>query len=47
MTRTEAMNILLKEGWNTEGAEAIIDEIELEEITEDDLLNISEDYKDR
>lgn len=47
MTREKAMEILLNDGWNEDGADVIIDELELDEITEEELLEISEDYKDR
>lgn len=51
MTRTIAYDILIKDGWNEDGANEIILTLEecemLEDMTEEDLLNVSEDYKDR
>ena len=47
MTREKAMEILLNDGWNEDGAIAIIDELNLEDLTEEELLETSEDYKDR
>lgn len=51
MTREKAIEILINDGWNEIGATEIVDTLEddglLDEMTEKDILNISEDYKDR
>lgn len=49
MTRERAEQILLELGWNTYGAEEIIDGIgeDLESMTENDIKALSEDYMDR
>lgn len=51
MTKTKALETLKNDGWNKNGALAIIDALiddgMLENITEKELLDISEDYKDR
>lgn len=48
-SRQEAKDILLADGWNEDGAEAILDAIEADKILVDSnrLLQISTDYKDR
>ena len=52
LTNDLAMETLKIQGWNKEGAEAIIDTlisdgIALEDMTIADLIRLSDDYKDR
>lgn len=46
MTREDAIKILMNDGWNYNGADAIADDI-TDDMTEADVLKVSEDYKDR
>lgn len=48
-TRQEAMEILIADGWDKVGAEAILDTCEEQNhfVNEAELLKISADYKDR
>lgn len=50
MTRSVAEKILREEGWNEEGLEVILDDIApsaLEKMEYKDLINLSDDYKNR
>lgn len=52
MEREQAMRILMEqEGWNFYGADAIVEtiaeQIGLENLTEEELIRISEDHKGR
>lgn len=48
MNYETAVKILMSEhGWNRDGAEVIVDELELDNITEKELLMVSEDYISR
>lgn len=48
-TRQEAMEILIKDGWDEIGAREILDTCEEQNhfVNEAELLRISADYKDR
>ena len=51
MSRIEACNFLQSRGWDIAGAVAIVLDLEvdgmLEDMTEDKLASISDDYADR
>lgn len=47
MERLTAMTILKARGWNEDGATAILDELELDNLTEEQLTMVAEDYEDR
>lgn len=47
LTETTAKEFLMELGWNEYGADAILKEIDLATLTVEDLMNLSEDYKDR
>lgn len=49
MTREEAIKVLMNDGWNYDGADAIVEGIEdlLPYMNEENVLEVSEDYKDR
>ena len=47
LTETTAKEFLIELGWNSYGADAILKEIDLTTLTVEDLIKLSEDYKDR
>ena len=47
MSEPVAKEFLMSLGWNEYGADAILKELNIEELTVADLIKVSEDYKDR